>query len=417
MTDPALTRSIRKKANPLRRTRRPLLPPEARSRSAHLLTAAAARGRFDLPCCIGCGRVIWPMPEACPDCLSEVATAPAPRGARVISITTAEVPADSYFRERAPWRVGLVSMDCGPQAIVHMHPDAKAGDPVQLTLMLDRAGQAVLHAAPKGAAMQADPQYHEMTADPAARRVLITDARHLAALPLARALMDAGAHSVHLGVPEAWKPLPARAAFEAIAGVHLVELDVSSDRSVTDLAADLGGKVEILINTADLPRPGGLLGPTAQVQAREMSDVIAQGLMRLARAFGPAMAGRGADGPLGAVAWVNLLSVFGRATPPGWAGYGAAHASALALSQVLRAELGTGGVRLVTLLTGPTEDDWFQTMGPPRVTGTALAKAVVKALREGLEEVVVGDVALDLMARLEENPKAVERELARGNLS
>ena len=265
--------------------------------------------------------------------------------------------------------------------------------------------------------MQADPQYREMTADPAARRVLITDARHLAALPLARALIQAGAHSVHLGVPEAWKPLPTRAAFEAIAGVRLVDLDITSDRSVTDLAADLAGKVEILVNTADLPRPGGLLGPAAQVQAREMSEVIAQGLMRLARAFGPAMAGRGADGPHGAAAWVNLLSVFGRATPPGWAGYGAAHAAALSLSQVLRAELGAGGVRLVTVLTGPTDDDWFQTLGAPRVTGPALANAILKALREGLEEVAVGDVALDLIARLEENPKAVERDLARGSLS
>lgn len=417
MTDPAQTGPIRKKANPLRRTRAPLLPPDARSRAAHLLTAAAAEGHFDLPCCSGCGRFVWPVAEACPECLCEIATAPAPRGARVISITTAEVPADTYFRERAPWRVGLVSMDCGPQAIVHMHPDAAPGQTVQLTLMLDRAGQAVLHAAPKGADLQADPQYHEMTANPAARRVLITDARHVAALPLARALIDAGAHSVHLGVPEPWKPLVDRPRFEAIKGVHLVALDVNSERSVGDLAADLAGKVEILINTADLPRPGGLLSPTAQGYAREMSDVVVQGLLRLARCFGPAMAGRGADGPRGAAAWVNVLSVFARATPPDWAGYGAAHASALALSRVLRADLGAGGVRVVTVLTGPTEDDWFQTMAPPRVTGAALAKAIVQALREGLEDVVVGDVARDLVARLEENPKAVERELAKGSLS
>lgn len=417
MTDPAVTKAQRQKADPLRRTRVPLLPPAARSRSAHLLTAAAARGRFELPCCTACGRFAWPMPDACPECLAEIATAPAPRSARVIALTTAEVPADSYFRERAPWRVGLVSLDCGPQAIVHLHPEAKAGAPVILTLMLDRAGQAVLHAAPKGADLQADPQYQEMTADPAARRVLITDARHLSALPLARALMDAGAHSVHLGVSEAWKPLPQRAEFEAIAGVHLVALDVTSDRSVADLAADLAGRVEILINTADLPRPGGLLGPTAPGQAREMSEIVAQGLIRLGRAFGPAMAERGADGARGAAAWVNVLSVFGRAAPPGWAGYGAAHAAALSLSQALRAELSAGGVRLVTVLSGPTEEEWFQTMGPPRVSGGALAKAIVKALREGLEEVVVGDVALDLVARLEANPKAVERELARGGLS
>lgn len=407
----------RTKANPLRPTRRPLAVPGARSRAAHALTAAAARGEFTLPCCTECGRFAWPMPELCPACLGAVALRPAPQGARVISATTAEVPADPWFRERAPWRVGLVALDCGPQAVVHLHPGAGPGDAVRLNLMLDRAGQAVLHAGPKGGDMQADPQWREMTADPAARRVLITDARHIAALPLAQALARAGAASIHLGVAEPWKPLPGRAALLAVPGVRLVDLDVTSDRSVMDLVADLAGKVEILINTADLPRPGGLLAPAAQVQARAMSDVVALGLMRLARAFGPAMAGRGADGDRGAVAWVNVLSVFARAHPPGWAGYAAAHAAALALSHTLRAELGQGGVRLVTVLTGPTEDEWFQTMDPPRVAGKALATAIVDALKRGLEEVAVGDVARDLVARLDENPKAVERELAGGGLS
>lgn len=406
----------RVKANPLVRTRRPLLPPAARSRAAHLLTAAAARGDFALPCCKGCGRFLWPMPEACPGCLSEVAPAPAPRGGTVLSATLAEVPADPYFRERAPWRVGLVQMECGPQALVHLHPDAAPGGAVRLTLMLDRAGQAVLHAGPEGGEMSTDPQWQEMVADPAARRVLITDARHVAALPLARALAEAGAAEIVLGLPEAWKPFPARAAFEDVRGARIVPLDLVSDRSVADLAADFAGRVEIVINTADLPRPGGLGGPTAAVDARAMHDVVAMGLMRLARALGPALAGRGADGARGAVAWVNLLSVFARVHPPGWAGYGAAHAAALALSRALRAELGRGGIRLVTVLTGPTEDAWFQTVDPPKVTGRALALAIVDALRRGLEEVVVGDVARDLVARLDENPKAVERDLAGGGL-
>jgi NAD(P)-dependent dehydrogenase (short-subunit alcohol dehydrogenase family) len=265
--------------------------------------------------------------------------------------------------------------------------------------------------------MQTDPQWREMTADPSGRRILVTDARHIAALPLAQALAEAGAAAIHVGVPEAWRPLPTREAFQAVAGVRLVDLDVTSERSVNDLAADLAGRVEIVVNTADMPRPGGLMSPTAQTEARVMHDVVALGTLRLARAFGPAMMARGADGDRGAVAWVNLLSVFARAHPPGWAGYATAHAAGLALSQALRADLAAGGVRLATVLTGPTEDDAFQTLDPPRVTGRALAGAVLGALRRGLEEVVVGDVAVDLVARLEENPKAVERDLARGGLT
>jgi hypothetical protein len=46
------------------------------------------------------------------------------------------------------------------------------------------------------------------------------------------------------------------------------------------------------------------------------------------------------------------------------------------------------------------------------VTPAALANAVVRALRQGIEDVFVGDVAEDVRARLAGNPKALERELA-----
>lgn len=407
--------------NPLKRTRQPLLPPGARSRKAHLLTAAAAEGRFTLPRCAACGTFAWPMPEACANCLSpDIGASEGPQGAVLLSETTAQVPADPYFRERAPWRVGLVQMDAGPVALVHLHPAPLAGDRLRLTLMLDRAGQAVLHAGPEqGGNMSHDNQWQEMTADPRGRRVLITDARHVAALPMARALAAAGAAGIFMGVPEGWKPLTNAAEFDTVQGLRLVPLDLASDRSVEDLVRDIGGKVEILINTADHPRPGGLLAPGAATHSRAAMEVVAFGLMRLARAFGPAMAGRGADGgdgAPGAVAWVNVMSVFARVTPPEMAGYAAAHAAALSLSLSVRAQLGAGGVRMMNVLSGPTEDDWFQRAPQPKVTGKALADAVMSGLMRGLEEVVVGDIARDLMVRLAQNPKAVERDLAAGRL-
>lgn len=407
----------RSKKNPLRRARRPLLPPAARSRAAHFLTAAAAQGRFALPCCTACGTFVWPMHEACPTCLGEVALRDASRVATVLSVTSAEVPADLYFRERAPWRVGLVHTDAGPSALVHVHPSSAVGQKVRLTLVLDRAGQAVLYAGPdEEGDMPDDPQWQAMVADPKGRRVLITDARHICALPLAQALIKAGAVEVTLGLSEPWKPFAAQEALLAIPSVKIEPLDLGSDRSVEDLSAQIGGKIEILINTADVLRPGGMSAPSALSEAKAAMEIIAFGLMRLARSFGPAMVSRGADGSKGAAAWVNLLSIFGHAAPPALAGYGAAHASALAFSHMLRAELATGGVRLMTVLTGPTDDEWFQTFPPPRVSGAALASAIISGLQRGLEDVVVGDVARDLATRLAENPKAVEREMAQGRL-
>jgi len=209
--------------NPLRKTAEPQLPPAMRSRAAHRLIPAAAEGRFALPRCAACGSFCWPVPEACPACLgSDLPIVPAPRGARLLSWTTAEIPALPYFRERAPWRIGLAALDCGPTALVHLHPACRPGDRLTLSLMLDRAGQAVLHAAPQqGADMTADPQWQEMTADPAGRRILITDARHVCALPLAAALQAAGAAKVYLGLGEGWKPLPTRARLEALAGCEI----------------------------------------------------------------------------------------------------------------------------------------------------------------------------------------------------
>lgn len=407
--------------DPLRKTAAVLLPPAARSRKAHLLIPVAGRGGFELQHCGGCGRFLWPMHEACPSCLSAaLPLEPAPRGGRVISATTAEVPADSYFRARAPWRVGLVQMDAGPQALAHLHPGAGQGDRVRLALMLDRAGQAVLHAGPEQERdMGADPQWQEMVADPKGRRVLITDARHVAARPLAEALLAAGAAHVFLGLDEAWKPFPEAGKLAALPGVSVLPLDLRSDRSVADLATDIGGKVEILVNTADLPRPGPLMAPASAAQAREMMEVSAFGLMRLMRGFAPAMAARGADAAQdapGAAAWVNLVSVFGRVQHPGFAGYGAAHAAALALAPALRAMLAPGGVRLMTAVTGPTDIPWFDAFPHPKVNGRAIAAAILAGLKAGHEEAVIGDLARDWLDRHQENPRALEAELARGQL-
>jgi hypothetical protein len=65
----------------------------------------------------------------------------------------------------------------------------------------------------------------------------------------------------------------------------------------------------------------------------------------------------------------------------------------------------------VNVFSGPLDTEWYQTVPPPRVTPVALASAVLNALRRGLEDVFVGDVAEDIRARLSVNPKAVEREL------
>jgi short-subunit dehydrogenase len=134
--------------------------------------------------------------------------------------------------------------------------------------------------------------------------------------------------------------------------------------------------------------------------------------MRLAQAFGPAMRARGADGVNSAAAFVNLLSVHALMNWPAYGAYSAAEAACLSAAQCLRAELRPGGVKVLNVFFGPLETEWFQTVPPPKVAPSALAKAVVQALQRGVEDVFVGDIAEDIRARLAVNPKALEREIA-----
>jgi short-subunit dehydrogenase len=135
------------------------------------------------------------------------------------------------------------------------------------------------------------------------------------------------------------------------------------------------------------------------------------GLMRLAQAFGPVMCARTADGVNSAVAWVNILSVGALCNLPNFGVFSASQAAAHSLTQSLRAEFRSAGLRVMNVFTGPTEDDWYQPLPPPKVEPQTLARDLVAGLRIGLEDVWCGDVARDFRDRLRRDAKVLEREL------
>ena len=156
-----------KRKNPVLRTRLPTLPPAARSRIALGLTAAAALGRFELQQCRACGSVQYPPREACQKCLStQLAWRAQPQGGELLSETVLYHSNDLFFRERLPWRLGLVRLDCGPTVVAHLHERvAQAPSRVNVNVKLDRAGQAVMAALPseENANMAEDRQLREFT--------------------------------------------------------------------------------------------------------------------------------------------------------------------------------------------------------------------------------------------------------------
>jgi NAD(P)-dependent dehydrogenase (short-subunit alcohol dehydrogenase family)/uncharacterized OB-fold protein len=411
MTD-ELTRPKRK--DPLKKTREPLLPQGVRSRTAHGLTAAAAEGRFTLQVCAECGFVLYPPRDACPRCWSaRVGFQDVSPDGVLLAETTIRTSTDVYFRERTPWRIGTVALDCGPSFVTHLHGDVREGDRVRMTLRLDKSGNAVALAMPTAPTQhqEDDVQLRELTCDPKFRRVLITDGRNATGQALAKSMAAAGASIIFVGLADPWKPFPNQAALRTIPGVEIIPLDITDTQSVADVAGEIAHRVDILVNTAEHTRIGGIMRRHGMTIAREEMDIRYFGMLRLAQHFGPTMRARGADGVNAAAAFVNLLSVHALMNWPQYGAFSAAEAACLSAAQALRAELRPGGVKVLNVFAGPLDTEWFQSVPPPKLALAALAAATIDALRKGIEDCYVGDIAQDIRARLDVQPKALEREL------
>jgi len=328
---------------------------------------------------------------------------------------------DPFYRERLPWRLGLVRLDAGPTVIAHLHGDVASPvtpKPVRVHVgaRLDRAGAAVLIGFPpeESEHMADDKMLREMTSDPKFRKILVTDGKTEVGQALVKALVKAGAEIVWVGHAEPWKKLPGLDDITVLPQVTLVPLDLTNGRSVAELAGEIGGKVDIVVNNAEVHRAFGIAARRGTDVAKAEMDINYFGLLRLAQEFGPALKGRSADGSTHAAAWVNLLSVYALSNFPPHGTFSASKAAAHSLAQCLRAEMRPAGIRVINVFPGPIEDEWNQNLPPPKVAPAALAGAIVKALKEGIEDVYPGDVAQEWLERWRDNPKVLERELAAG---
>lgn len=392
------------------------VPPTARSRAALGLTAGAAVGRLELQTCRQCGAVQYPPRDACHRCLGSVLDWKVQDGrGELLSETSLLHSHDEFFRRRLPIRLGLVRLDCGPIAVVYVHdgvPPAPAR--VRIAAHLDKAGLAALVALAddggsgelvtrmRGAGMTHSRHLREMVCDPQGRKVLVTAADSRVGLALVQALLSAGAGTVLAGY--SLGALQDSGLQDLAAGstqVKLVPLDVTSDRSVQDAAAAIGSEVDILINTAE----------TRACAEAEMNTNYF-GLLRLAQTFAPLMRARAAaelqEGPC---AWVNLLSIYALSSAPGQNTFCASKAAAYSLSQWLRADMLSAGIRVLNVFPGLIDDEWTRELPPPKLAPATLARTIVEALLEGIEDTYPGEVAQDWFNRWRDSPKVLEREL------
>ncbi len=367
----------------------PPLPPARRSAVAGRLTAAAAVGRFELQRCGQCSAVQYPPREACHRCLSvELRWERQAGSGQLIAETTLHHSHEPYFRQRLPWRIGLIRLDGGPTVLAHVHRAVPAAPaPVELTVRLDMSGQAVLIARPPGeeAIMNDDPRIREMGSDPRGLNVFISDGATPVGQALSRDFLSAGAAKVWLGEPPGSQVrLPESPSRDRLL---TLPLDVRSDESVQAAAAAAGPGLDIFVNNSRYESDAN-----AEQSVREEMEINYFGLLRLCEHFSPPLHGRPG------AAWLNLLAIQALCNLPAQLTFSASMAAALSVSQGMRAQLRANGVRLINVFSG-------------QMTAEALSKSVIAALRNGVEDAYAGELAQEWLARWLESPKTLERQV------
>jgi 3-oxoacyl-[acyl-carrier protein] reductase len=179
-----------------------------------------------------------------------------------------------------------------------------------------------------------------------------------------------------------------------------VRCDVRDERSVGMLFAAVKkqfGRVDILINNAGMAHKLHNVEDLPLESWREVLDTNLTGMFLCTRAALPLMRKGGVI--------VNNLSVAARGVFPGESAYCASKHGALGFTDTLREEVRGRGIRVISLLPGPTATDiWDQFMPeaprnkmmPPETVARAVIAAITLPENATVEELRIGPTAGNL---------------------
>jgi NAD(P)-dependent dehydrogenase (short-subunit alcohol dehydrogenase family) len=236
------------------------------------------------------------------------------------------------------------------------------------------------------------------------KRVLITGASRGLGRTLAFAFGAAGTREVLAGVRQA-EDLESLRTEATAAGLSItpIRLDVTSDDDVQ--AATKLGHIDILINNAGVASFGDPLKMTFADIQREI-DVNYLGVLRMVRAFAPAMTEHG-DGMI-----VNIATILAKVNLPIVATYCATKAALFSLGQGLRAYLADKGVRVITVMPSTIDTDMSRVAEVPKLTKEFVAGEILRHIREETIDPPIGEEAEGIYESLMKDPRAVEKMFA-----
>ena len=218
-----------------------------------------------------------------------------------------------------------------------------------------------------------------------------------------RALLAGGARKVYAGSRDPRAAAHLESEFSR--RCEAIELDVTDGAEVAT-AATRCGEVSLLVNNSGVFTNRMLIGAFDMSGAREEMEVNYFGVLAMCRAFAPVLAKNGG----GAI--VNVLSAAALVNLPIMGGYPPSKAAARSLSAGVRAELAEQGTQVIALIVGSVETRMASHVDGAKETPEDIARAGLKALKHGIDEMDTDPMAVEVRAGLALDPKGMERRFA-----
>jgi NAD(P)-dependent dehydrogenase (short-subunit alcohol dehydrogenase family) len=233
---------------------------------------------------------------------------------------------------------------------------------------------------------------------------IVTGANRGIGAAFVRVFLGAGARKVYAGSRD---PAAAAALAAEFPGrCEVVELDVTDEAEVAGAALRCPD-VSIVVNNAGLFTNRLLIGAPDMTGARDEMAVNYFGTLAMCRAFAPVLAKNGG----GAI--LNVLSAAAIVNVPNMGGYPPSKAAARSLSAAVRAELADQGTQVTALIVGSVDTRMASHVAGAKEDPEDIARAALKALKHGIDEMDTDRMAMEMRAALALDPKGTERRLAR----
>jgi NAD(P)-dependent dehydrogenase (short-subunit alcohol dehydrogenase family) len=205
---------------------------------------------------------------------------------------------------------------------------------------------------------------------------LVTGANRGIGLAFTRELLARGARKVYAGARDP--------STLTLAGVEPLRLDVIKPDEIAAAAAR-AGDVTLVINNAGIGQVGGFLAADSEEAARRQFETNFYGMLRVSKAFAPALGANGGG------ALLNVLSIVSWINGGMLAGYAASKSAAWSLTNSLRHELAAQKTQVTALHMAFVDTDLVRALDGPKTSADEIVARALDGLEDGLDEVLADE--------------------------